>query len=224
MRTTPSGPRPLAAGWCLALAGAVCAAGQAAAQSAAPGVPAPAAAADAGRPPVSPADVAFMTGMILHHRQALLMAGWAPGHGAGSSVRELCDRIVVSQRDEIAAMARWLREHHQPVPDTTTPTAYGAAAMGGMAGMDQPAAMPGMLTDAQLARLDAARGSAFDLLFLTFMIQHHEGALTMVQQLVGTAGAAQDGLVFQFASDVNADQSAEIDRMRRMLAVMSLGN
>ncbi len=164
-----------------------------------------------------------MSGMIAHHRQALLMAGWAPTHGAGPAVRELCERIVVSQRDEIAAMARWLRDRHQAVPDTSTPTGYGMADMPGMSAMDHPALMPGMLTDAQLARLDSARGPDFDRLFLTDMIQHHQGALAMVQQLVSTPGAAQDGLVFQVASDVNADQTAEIDRMRRMLVVMSFG-
>lgn len=222
MRTTPFRPRVFAAALFLALAGSL--GPTAAARAQAPGASSTGAGAGAARPPISPADVAFMTGMIAHHRQALLMAGWAPAHDAGSSVRELCDRIVVSQRDEIAAMARWLRDHHQPVPDTTTPTSYGVAGMAGMLGMDHPAAMPGMLTDAQLSQLDAARGPAFDRLFLTFMVQHHQGALTMVQQLVSTPGAAQDGLVFQFASDVNADQSAEIDRMRRMLAVASLGN
>jgi uncharacterized protein (DUF305 family) len=160
-----------------------------------------------------------MSGMIVHHRQAIVMAGWAPTHDAGPAVRGLCERILVSQRDEIATMARWLREHHQAVPDSGPPS---AGAMRGMAGMSGPTLMPGMLTDGQLAQLDGARGSAFDRLFLSFMIQHHEGALTMVEQLMGTAGAAQDGFVFQSASDVNADQTAEIDRMRRMLAVLSL--
>ncbi len=220
MGTTLPRSRPLAAAFGIAVAAALAPAPRLAAQT-----PAVAAAGtDGGRPAVSPADVAFMSGMIEHHRQALLMAGWAPTHGAGSSVRELCDRIVVSQRDEIAAMARWLRDRHEAVPDTATPTGPGMGPMAGMAGMGQAALMPGMLTDGQLAQLDAARGAAFDRLFLTFMIQHHQGALTMVQQLVDTPGAAQDVFVFQFMSDVNADQSAEIDRMRRMLAVLSLGN
>ncbi len=217
-----SRPRTLAAGLVLALAAVVAPGRAALAQAAGPSAPGASAPATV-HPPISPADVAFMSGMIAHHRQALLMAGWAPTHGAGSGVRELCERIAVSQRDEIASMARWLRDHHAAVPDTATPTGYGMPDMPGMGVMDRPALMPGMLTDAQLARLDSARGPDFDRLFLTDMIQHHQGALAMVQQLVSTPGAAQDGFVFQFASDVNADQSAEIDRMQRMLAVMFLG-
>jgi uncharacterized protein (DUF305 family) len=179
--------------------------------------------AAASRPPVTAADVGFMSGMIIHHAQAVMMASWAPSHGASSSVREVCHRIAVSQRDEIAFMQRWLADHRQPVPQVDTTTgrvlagAPGGAGMG-MAGMGGPAMMPGMLTGAQMAQLDSARGPAFDHLFLTDMIQHHEGALTMVQQLVSTPGAAQDALVFQFASDVSSGQAAEIDRMRHMLA------
>jgi uncharacterized protein (DUF305 family) len=181
----------------------------------------PAPVARAGTPlgpaPYVSADVAFMSGMIAHHGQAVLMAGWAASHGAGSSVRNLCDRIVVSQRDEIAFMQRWLRERGQPVPDTTA-----GQEMPGMA-MAQGALMPGMLTAAQLAQLDSAQGGRFDEVFLRFMIQHHSGAITMVQRLLATPGAAQDGQIFQFASDVNADQSAEIDRMRRMLVALTFG-
>jgi len=170
------------------------------------------------RPP-TPADVSFVSGMIVHHRQALLIAGWAPTHGASPSVRLLCDRIIVSQQDEIALMERWLRDNHQALPDTNQAAGN---AMPGMA-MGGPALMPGMLTPAQLAELDHAGGPDFDRLFLTFMIQHHEGALTMVQQLFNTPGAAQDGAVFQLATGVNADQTAEIDRMRRMLAALPAG-
>jgi uncharacterized protein (DUF305 family) len=179
--------------------------------------PGPASAAQPGLAPYTAADVAFLSGMIEHHAQAVLMAGWAATHDAGASVRSLCERIAVSQRDEIAFMQRWLRERHQTVPDASA-----GRAMPGMA-MDAPARMPGMLTADQLAELDGARGSEFDRLFLRFMIQHHTGALTMVQQLLSHPGAAQDGQVFQFASDVNADQTVEIDRMRRMLAVLTIG-
>jgi len=177
----------------------------------------------------SDADRRFMSGMIVHHAQAILMAGWAPSHGAGPAVAELCQRIGISQRDEIAAMTRWLREHGLEVPDADTTASRRVSGMGaagtsgsmpGMPGMDQPMLMPGMLTGAQLARLDGARGPAFDRLFLTFMIQHHQGALTMVAQLMNAPGAGQDGFVFQFATDVNADQTAEIDRMSRMLAAL----
>ena len=167
--------------------------------------------ADSGRPSYSTADVQFMTGMIRHHAQAVLMAGWAPSHGAGAAVRSLCERIVVGQRDEIAVMQRWLGERHETVPDPDTSYSHV------MPGMDQPLLMPGMLTPAQLAQLDSALGPAFDRLFLTFMIQHHRGALTMVRELLDTPGGARGGLMFQFASEVSADQAAEIDRMSRML-------
>jgi uncharacterized protein (DUF305 family) len=171
---------------------------------------------------LNPADVRFISGMIAHHAQAVRMALWAPSHGASGAVRELCERIVVSQHDEIAFMRRWLAENRQAVPRVDSAGRVTSdEAMAGMPGMDHEL-MPGMLTPEQLAQLDAARGPDFDRLFLQFMIQHHQGALTMVQQLVTTPGAAQDGQVFKFASDVNADQSAEIDRMRRMLAALLL--
>ena len=196
---------------------------------AAAGAAAPAAQPNGPVPRYTAADVAFMRGMIAHHAQAVLMAVWAPSHGASSPVRELCARIAVSQRDEIAAMERWLAERRLAAPavDTatgrmTTGAGAGMAGMAGMSGMGPDTLMPGMLTSAQLAELDGATAHAFDRLFLRFMIQHHEGALVMVQRLVNTPGAAQDGFVFQFASDVNADQSAEIDRMRRMLAALTL--
>jgi len=178
--------------------------------------PAERARADSGRPPYTKADVDFISGMIGHHAQAVLMASWAPTHGASLSVRALCERILVGQRDEIVFMQRWLRERRQPVPEAE-------AMHGAMAGMSHAmrALMPGMLTPEQLAQLDSARGREFDRLFLTFMIQHHEGAITMVDQLFGAQGAAQDDAIFKFASDVNADQTTEIDRMTTMLATMA---
>jgi len=169
-----------------------------------------------GHPPYTAADVRFMAGMIAHHAQAVLMAGWAPSHGASGALRVLCERIVVAQQDEIAFMQRWLRERNQAVPPAD-PQDHG------MPGMHQPVLMPGMLTPEQLAQLDRARGPAFDRLFLAFMIQHHRGAITMVEQLLGAQGAAQDGQVFRFAADVNADQTSEIDRMTRMLDAMTPG-
>src|SRR5690348_5403302 len=132
----------------------------------------------------SPADVAFMSGMIGHHAQAVLMAGWAPSHDASRGVRVLCERIVVAQRDEIAFMQRWLRARREPVPDADPRGQV-------MPGMDHPMLMPGMLTPDQLAQLDGARGAEFDRLFLKFMIQHHQGAITMVDQLLHAPGAAQ---------------------------------
>src|SRR5207244_10887436 len=130
------------------------------------------------------ADVHFMSGMIYHHAQAVLIAGWAPTHDASPSLRALCERIVVGQRDEITLMQRWLQARHEDIPDAN-------AAHHTMPGMDHPMMMPGMLTAEQLAQLDSARGQAFDRLFLTFMIQHHKGAITMVNQLFGQGAGEQ---------------------------------
>lgn len=169
---------------------------------------------DSGRVRFSPADVEFMQGMVHHHAQAILMAGWAPTHDASAVIRGLCARIVVAQRDEIAFMQRWLREHGQEVPDAD-PSHF---MMPGMESM----LMPGMLTAPQLKLLDEARGKDFDRRFLEFMIVHHQGAIVMVQRLFQSPGATQDDYVFKFASDVDADQSAEIERMSRMLTSGSL--
>jgi uncharacterized protein (DUF305 family) len=179
--------------------------------------PAGTSAGDGGKPPYTAADVHFIAGMIDHHAQAVLMGGWAPSHGASPSVRTLCERIVVAQRDEIVFMQRWLRERHEAVP-SGDPQGHS------MPGMDHPMLMPGMLTPEQLAQLDAARGPEFDRLFLTFMIQHHRGAITMVDQLLRAQGAAQDGQIFRFANDVFVDQATEIDRMTRMLDAASPGS
>ena len=169
---------------------------------------------DSARASYTQADVHFVSGMIGHHAQAIAMAGWAPSHGASPAVRVLCERIVVAQNDEIAFAQRWLREHNEPVPPAD-PRGHV------MPGMDHPMLMPGMLTPDQMAQLDAARGAEFDRLFLKFMIQHHRGALTMVTQLLAAPGAAQDGPIFRFAADVNADQTTEIDRMTRMLDALT---
>ena len=178
-----------------------------------PTSPAPNARADNGRPPFTAADVSFMSGMIGHHAQAVVMAGWAPTHGASRAVQALAERIVVAQRDEIAYMQRWFRERAQPVPagDAMHDT------MPGMEGM-QHDLMPGMLTREQLAALNAARGADFDRLFLEGMIRHHEGALTMVANLLATPGAGQEPQLFGFASDVDSGQRAEIRRMQAILA------
>ncbi|MEX2179265.1 MAG: DUF305 domain-containing protein [Gemmatimonadaceae bacterium] len=168
------------------------------------------AAADSGRPPYVAADVRFMQGMITHHAQALVMSALAPARAAGNDVRVLAERIAVAQRDEIRLMQRWLRDRGEPVPDTTHVMMGHAMAAGDL--------MAGMLSAPQLDSLRAARGAEFDRRFLISMIQHHEGALVMVRALFGSQGAAQDGDIFRFASDVDADQNTEIDRMRRMLA------
>ncbi len=155
----------------------------------------------ASRYPYTQADVDFMAGMIGHHTQALVMSKWAPTHGASPAVLRLAERIINGQQDEIATMERWLEDRGQRASHHSH-------------GMS----MPGMLTEAQMKELDQARGSEFDRLFLSYMIHHHRGAVTMVRQLFGTPGAAQDEMTFKLASDVSADQSSEISRMERMLA------
>lgn len=170
---------------------------------------------DSLRYPYTEADIRFMSGMISHHAQAIVMANWAPSHGASSSVRILSERIINAQTDEIALMQRWLRDRRQPVPDAR-PTGMKMV----MNGVEHEMLMPGMLSDAQMKQLDQARGSEFDRLFLTFMIQHHRGAVAMVETLFSSYGAGQDELVFKFASDVNIDQATEIARMEQMLVAL----
>ena len=177
--------------------------------------PAELARADGGRPPYSRADVEFMAGMIPHHAQAVLIAGWAPSHGASASIRALTERIVVAQRDEIEFLQGWLRERGETVPDADL-------AHQSMPGMGHHL-MPGMLTPAELAELDRARGGDFDRGFLRAMIRHHEGAIAMVEKLFGSHGAAQDDNVFKFASDVHVDQITEIEFMSAMLAALTNG-
>jgi len=159
------------------------------------------------------ADVHFMAGMIPHHAQAVLIAGWAPTHGARTDVQLLCERIVVAQRDEIALMQTWLRDRHE-----TVPAANATHMTMQMDGMTHDMLMPGMLTDPELAALDKARGSDFDRMFLQAMIRHHQGAITMVDELSDAYGARQDETVFRFSSDVYADQTTEVERMQKMLA------
>ncbi len=160
--------------------------------------------------PWTSADSAFMTGMIGHHAQAIHMSRLAPARAVHEQVKILADRIIVSQRDEIVAMATWLRDRRLPVPDTAPEHA------------GHLAPMPGMLSPAELVELGAARGPEFDRLFVTLMIQHHQGALVMVDRLLQSQGAAQDSFVYRFAADVHADQSAEIERMARLLVTLPL--
>jgi len=174
--------------------------------------PAPLHAQDATRD-YTPADVAFMSGMIYHHAQALLIAGWAPSHGASADVQTLCARIVRGQTDEIDLLSQWLADRHEPVPHVEPEHLRH--------GMSEHM-MPGMLTVDQLDQLDRARGENFDELFLRFMIQHHEGAITMVNELFAK-GAGEENPVYKIASGVFADQTAEIERMQRMLAAKMFG-
>jgi uncharacterized protein (DUF305 family) len=164
-----------------------------------------AAAADLSKVPFTPADVRFMQGMIGHHAQALDMTALVATRSSSDAIRKLAQRIELSQADEIKMMQEWLTGRGQKVPDQHAHHAPGATLM------------PGMLTAEEMARLAQATGPEFDRLFLEFMIKHHEGALTMVQDLFAQPGAGQESDVFAFASDVDADQRMEIDRMRAAL-------
>jgi uncharacterized protein (DUF305 family) len=150
-------------------------------------------------------DVRFMQGMISHHAQALAMTALLPSRTARGEMRLMARRIELSQADEIAAMRRWLEVHGETVPDVQTHHAHDGALM------------PGMLTSEEMGRLEAATGAQFDRLFLEFMIKHHDGALVMVSELFSTPGAGEEPDIFAFASDVDADQRIEIDRMSAML-------
>jgi uncharacterized protein (DUF305 family) len=172
-------------------------------------------------PPRSQADVEFMQGMIMHHSQAVEMTALIPSHTENKELRSLGARISSSQSDEIKFMRRWLAARGEPVTMAT-------AKMSGpeMPGMDMShhgmALMPGMLTPEQMDALRKAQGTEFDQLFLTGMIQHHNGALTMVKDLFDTAGAGQDAELFNFATDADNSQRAEIKIMQNMLEKKSL--
>ena len=161
-------------------------------------------------PPRSEADVEFMQGMIMHHSQAIEMTALIASHTENKDLRLLGARISSSQSDEIKFMQRWLAARGEPLP----------MAARGMPGMDMShepmPLMPGMLTPEQMAALRKANGPEFDRLFLTGMIQHHNGALTMVQDLFDTAGAGQDADLFNFATDADNTQRAEIRIMQGM--------
>ena len=198
------------------------------------------------------ADTDFMTGMIGHHAQALVMSAWAPTNGASPAVQRLAARIINAQQDEIKLMQKWLRDRDQPVPlvhiegSTLTIHMEGEPMSGdgmnhgamnhegdmdhgdadassmdhsghNMGGMHDHMDMPGMLSQAQMDELGAAQGVEFDRLFLKYMIQHHGGAITMVDALFASDGAANDEASFKLASDVQVDQRTEIDRMQQML-------
>ena len=170
---------------------------------------------DSIRRPYTKADIEFMSGMIHHHAQAVKMARWCPDHGANRSLAIFCRRIDMAQTSEIDLMQTWLKDRNQPVPE---PNPRGMIMK--MNDMEHLMPMPGMLTDAQMAKLDSARGVEFDRLFLEFMILHHQGAIAMVDSLFNTRAAAQDEVVFKFASDVHADQSSEVARMKQMLEAL----
>ena len=162
-------------------------------------------------PPRSQADVEFMQGMIMHHSQAVEMTGLIPSHTENKDLRSLGARISSSQPDEIKFMQRWLAARGEAV----------SIAKPGMPDMEMAhvpmALMPGMLTPPQMEALRRAKGAEFDHLFLTGMIQHHDGALTMVKDLFDTAGAGQDADLFNFATDADNTQRAEIRIMQTLL-------
>jgi len=162
-------------------------------------------------PPVSAADVQFMQGMIMHHAQAVEMTDLIESHTENKDVRSLGARISRSQSDEIKFMKRWLVSRGQ---STDMPHQH---MLHGNMSHEAMALMPGMLTSEQMEALRRARGGEFDRLFLKGMIQHHGGALTMVKDLFDTAGAGQDAELFNFATDVDSGQRAEIRIMQSML-------
>lgn len=169
---------------------------------------------DSARVPYTAGDVKFMTEMITHHAQAIQMSRMAPTHGASPAVQTLAARIINAQMDEIFNMQQWLADRQKPWPHVdATGAMHGASGHDAHHGM-----MAGMLTEAQMRELDAARGTAFDRLFLTFMIQHHKGAVAMVKELLSGGGAAHNDTVFRLAGDINVDQTTEIARMEKMLA------
>jgi uncharacterized protein (DUF305 family) len=162
-------------------------------------------------PPKSSADVDFMQGMIMHHQQAVEMTALIPSHTDNKDLHSLGAKISISQSDEIKFMQRWLTARGEPI----------SMAMPGMPDMDKSghpmALMPGMLSPEQMDALRKAKGAEFDRLFLTGMIQHHNGALIMVKDLFDTAGAGQDADLFNFATDADNTQRAEIKIMQSML-------
>lgn len=175
--------------------------------------------ADSARMRHTEADVHFVTGMIAHHAQAVLMARLVTDRAANPSIGVLAARIINAQEDEIALMQQWLRERRRPVPEIhisgTTLVVHGAG--------DHAMHAAGMVSDADLGELGAARGATFERRFLELMIDHHRGAVSMVAELFASDGAAQDPAVFRLASDIQVDQITEIARMEQMLARYSTG-
>jgi uncharacterized protein (DUF305 family) len=165
-------------------------------------------------PPRAPfkADIEFMQGMIMHHSQAVEMVALLRTRGKSPALKSFGEKISISQTDEIGFMKRWLESRGKPATMEMDHSHMSAADMKNMNML-----MPGMLTPEQMSALTKARGAQFDHLFLTGMIQHHGGALTMVDDLFNTPGAGQDPVLFDFATDIENTQSAEIKIMRGML-------
>jgi len=167
-------------------------------------------------PPRSPKDARFMQDMIMHHAQAVEMTALIESHTANKNLGSLGARISHSQSSEIRFMQRWLQARGEPT-SPVMPEMPGMDMAGHSMHSSHSMLMPGMLTEKQMAALRRAKGEEFDRLFLTGMIQHHSGALTMVKDLFDTAGAGQDAELFNFATDVDSGQRAEIRIMETML-------
>jgi uncharacterized protein (DUF305 family) len=216
---------PVAACLVAAAAGAACrtAGRSSAAPIVQPGAPGDAsrvidaeAARDLSKVGATAADVKFMQGMIHHHAQAIDMTELLKTRSSSDDMKKLALRIQVSQTDEIRMMQRWLQAHGQEAPDPHAMHMPGMI----MPGMDHGPMMAGMLTPEEMAHLATLKGVEFDRVFLAGMIKHHGGAITMVNELFASPGAAQDSNIYAFASDVVADQQMEIDRMSGMLAAI----
>jgi uncharacterized protein (DUF305 family) len=157
------------------------------------------------------ADVKFMQHMIVHHAQALEMAKLVPARSTRETMHQMAGRIDASQVAEIARMRQWLEARNVPVADDRLHAG-------------EHVHMPGMASADELARLESLRGSEFDLLFLELMIRHHEGALVMVRELFATEGAANEAGLYMMAASIDADQRAEIARMRGLLETLQRGS
>lgn len=176
---------------------------------------------DLSRTSFTPGDVQFMQHMLVHHGQAVEMVALLQAHGDSPQIKRLGQRITLSQEAEMALMRDWLTDRGQPLAMAMTDSHAGHGmhhAMPMASSADDVAPMPGMLTPNQMKALAAARGADFDRLFLAGMIQHHQGALGMVETLMAQANAAQDPMLSDFATSVVADQSAEILRMQSLLS------
>lgn len=168
----------------------------------------------------SQGDVKFMTGMICHHAQALVMSRLAPENGASPQIQTLTSRIINAQKDEIKTMQSWLTRRNEPVPKIK----YDSLEMQITINSEpytEYKKMPGVLSQQKIHELAEAKGNEFDRLFLKYMIQHHEGAVIMVDNLFSKDEAAKGDATYRLASGIQADQRTEIDRMKQMLQDLS---
>lgn len=171
---------------------------------------------DSARMSFTKADVKFMTGMIAHHAQALIMSRLAPANGASPTIQTLASRIINSQKDEIASMQRWLDDRNRPVPQISFDGIDMTIILDGQP-FTSYRKMRGVLSQDQLIKLSQSKSQEFDKLFLEQMIEHHSGAVFMVENLFATDGAAQGDAAFRLATNIQVDQRTEIERMRQIL-------